>query len=69
MPACMYMDENVLAATLATKRSAVVMPQVNLRECVIHMPLPNKNKAAHSGLNPIGDITRSLKQGYQWSHK
>ena len=43
------MDENVLAATLATKRSAGVIPEVNLRECVMHMPLPSKNKTADSG--------------------
>ena len=34
---------------LATKRSADVAPEVNLRECVICTPLPSTNKAAHSG--------------------
>ena len=33
------------------------------------MPLPSANKAAHSGFETRGDITRSPKQGYQWSHK
>ena len=37
-----------LAAMLATKRSAGVTPEVNLMECVTHMPLPSSNKAAHS---------------------
>ena len=31
------------------KRSAAVAPDVNLRECVTHMPPPSMNKAAHSG--------------------
>ena len=34
---------------LATKRSAGVTPEVNLRECVTHMPLYSSNKAAHCG--------------------
>ena len=34
---------------LATKRSAGVAPEVNLRECVTHMPPHSLNKAAHSG--------------------
>ena len=38
-----------LAAMLATKRLAGVTPEVNLRECVIHTPLPSANKAAHPG--------------------
>ena len=37
------------AAMLAAKRSAGVEPEVNLRECVTHMPPLNANKAAHSG--------------------
>ena len=43
------MEENGLAAMLATKRSAGVTREVNLREDVICMPPPNVNKAAHSG--------------------
>ena len=31
------------AAILATKRSAGVAPEVNLGECIKHMPLPNMN--------------------------
>ena len=34
---------------LATKRSAGVAPEVNLRERVTHMPPPSMNKASHSG--------------------
>ena len=49
MPACRYIEEIGLAAMLATKRSAGVTPEVNLKEFVTHMPLPSANKAAHSG--------------------
>ena len=43
------MEENSLAAKLAAKGLAGVTPEVNLKECVICMPLPSMNKAAHSG--------------------
>ena len=43
------MEENGSAATLVTKRSADVTPEVNLGECVTHTPLPRTNKSAHSG--------------------
>ena len=53
----LYSPTNVLqvcgrdasAAMLATKRSAAVAPEVNLRECVTCTPLPSLNKAARSG--------------------
>ena len=38
-----------LAAMLATKKSAGVAPEVNLRECVTWISLTSANKAAHSG--------------------
>ena len=43
------MEENGSAAMLAAQRLAGVTPKVNLRECVIHMPLSSMNKAAHTG--------------------
>ena len=49
MPAHRYVEDNGLAAMLATKRSAGVTPEVNLRECAICIPPPSTNKAAHSG--------------------
>ena len=49
MVVCKYVDWNGSAATLTTKRSAGVAPDVNLREHVTHTPLPSVNKAAHSG--------------------
>ena len=49
MPVGRHMEENDLATMLATKRSAGVAPEVNLREYVTHTPLPSTNKVAHSG--------------------
>ena len=43
------MEEIGSAAMLTTKRSAVVILGVNLREHVIHAPPPSMNKAAHFG--------------------
>ena len=41
-----------------------------LAQCILHMPPPSANKAEPTlALKPRGDITRSPKQGYQWSHK
>ena len=44
-----YVDENGLAVMVAIKRSADVTSEVNLGECTSCTPLPNANKAAHSG--------------------
>ena len=57
------MSENSLAAMLAAKRSLGVTPEVNLRECIPPMPLPSANKAAHSGFENRGNITKSPKTG------
>ena len=38
-----------LAAMLATKSSAGVTPEVNLKECISHTPPPSVNKAVYSG--------------------
>ena len=56
MPAYRYVEENGLAAMLTIKRLAVATPEVNLRECVTHTPLPCVNKATHSGFETRGDI-------------
>ena len=48
MPAHRYMEENSLAAILATKRSAGVAPEVNLGDHVICTLLRSTNRAAHS---------------------
>ena len=49
MPGHRYVEEISLVAMLVTKRLTGVTPEVNFRECVIHMPLLSTNKAAHSG--------------------
>ena len=49
MPGHRYVEEISSAAILATKRSAGVIPEVNLREDVTCTPLPSTNKAAHYG--------------------
>ena len=59
-----------LAAMLAIYTSRGVVPEVNLRECISRMPLQSSNKAeATLVLKPREDVTRSLKQGYQWPQK
>ena len=49
---------------LAVKRSAGVVPEVNLGECTLHSP-PQK-AGPPLALKLRGDITRNPKQGYQW---
>ena len=63
MPVHKYVDRNGSAATLATKRSAGVTPEMNLRECVTHMPLPSANKAAHSGFETQRICHQKFKTG------
>ena len=48
---------------LATKRTAGVIPKVNLRECVRLMPLPSANKAAHSGFETQRRYHQKFKTG------
>ena len=70
MPTRRYVEENSSAIMLAAKRSVGVTAEVNFREHVTRMPLPNVNKAAHTlVLKPREDITRRLKQGFQWAHR
>ena len=55
---------------LAVYTGRGVTPEVNLRERISRTPLQSLNKAEPTlALKPIGDITRSPKQGYQWPHK
>ena len=63
MPAHRYGEEIGSAAMLATKRSAGVAPEVNLRECVTHMPLPRTDKAAHSGFETQSRHHQKSKTG------
>ena len=49
MPAYRYMEQNGSATMLVAKSLAGVTPEVNLRECVAHMPMSSMNKATLSG--------------------
>ena len=64
MPAQRFMEENSSATILAAKRLAGVIPEVYFREHVTYTSLPSANKAAHSGFEIRGVITRSPKQEY-----
>ena len=46
-----------------------VAPEVNLRERILRMPPQSLNKAEPTLALKPRDVTRSLKQGYQWPHK
>ena len=63
MPARRYVEENGLAAMLATKRSAGVAPEVNLRKCIRHIPLPSVNKAADPGFETQRRCRQKSKTG------
>ena len=49
MPARRYVEKIGSAAMLATKESAGVAPEVNLREHATHISPPSRNKATYSG--------------------
>ena len=54
----------------AAKRSACVLPEVDLRECTLNSPLQKANKTEPTlALKPRGDVTRNPKQGCQWPQK
>ena len=60
---CKYVDQTGSAAMLATKRSAGVTPEVNLRN-----PL-HATERATLALKPRTGVAGSPKEGYQWQHK
>ena len=60
-----YVEEIRSIVMLAAERLVGVAPEVNLRENVPCTLLPSANKAAHSGLEPGGVVSRSKIQGYQ----
>ena len=68
MPAHRYVEENSLAAILATMMAGVT-PQVNLIEYVTHTPAPNMNKATHFGFETQRRHHQKSKKGFQWPHK
>ena len=63
MPAHRYIEENGLATLLATKRSAGITQEVNLKEYVICMPQPSVNKAANSGFETQRRCHQKSKTG------
>ena len=66
IPVSRYMAENGSAVMVAAKWTAGVTPGFNVREYATHTSLPMLSTLA---LKPRGDITRSLKQEYQWSQR
>ena len=67
MPTHRYVEENSLAAMLATKRSAGVTPEVNRGMCNTPTSPPSMNKAAHSGFETQRRHHQKSKTG-QGSH-
>ena len=58
------------AAMLAIYTSRGVAPEMNLSKHISCMSPQSSNKAEPTlALKPRGDVTRSLKQGYQWPQK
>ena len=46
---------------LTANRLAAVASEVNLRECITHLPLPSVNKAAHPGFETQGRCQQKSK--------
>ena len=56
-----------LAAMLAIYTGKGVAPELNLRERIYHIQLHQvRIRLTSLALKPIGDVTKSPKQGYQW---
>ena len=55
--------EQQLATILVVRRWAGVVPEVNLREHTLHMPLPSANKAAHSAFETQRRCHQKFKPG------
>ena len=60
-----YVDRKGSAAILTSIQSAGVAPEVKLR---ITQVRKHTSEGSTLALKPRADITRSPKQGYQWSH-
>ena len=61
-----YVDRKGSAALLTSIDSAGVAPEMNLR---ITQARKLTSKGSTLALKPRADVTRSLKQGYQWPHE
>ena len=64
MPADRYVEKISLATMLAVKRLVGVAPEMNLRECVTHMPPQSMNKAAHSDFETQRRCHQKSKKGF-----
>ena len=64
-----HVEEIGSTAMPATKRSAGVTPEVNLRKHVAYKPPPSANKAAHSGFEPQRRCHQKSQMGYQCPHE
>ena len=63
---CMWIKKGS-AAMLTSIQLAGVAPEVNLR--ITQVRKHTQKKGFTQALKPRADVTRSLKQGYQWLHK
>ena len=63
---CKYVAQSGSAAMLANKRLAGVTPEVDLGKGTQARRHASESTLA---LKPMADVTRSLKQGYQWPNK
>ena len=63
MPAHRYVEENGSDAMLATKRSAGVAQEVNLKECVTHTLLPSVHDDGHYGFKTLKRHHQEAKSG------
>ena len=52
-----------LAAMLAIYTGKGVVPEVNIRGCILHIPLPSVNKAGHSGFETQRICHQKFKTG------
>ena len=64
MPADRYVEKISLATILAVKRLVGVATEMNLRECVSHMPPQSMNKAAHSYFETQRRCHQKSKKGF-----
>ena len=68
MSACKCMDEISSTAMLTARKSTGITPEVNFGNVYHSGNVYISTKVPTLVLKPRGDITRSLKQGYQWQY-
>ena len=60
---CKFVDQKGSAAMLTSIQSVFITPEVNLRITKVRKDA----KSSTLALKPRADVTRSPKQGYQWT--